>query len=72
MSNTPALNPMLDGIHPTIAKALQPFVAPKGYPYGGLHYATLEDAAEALRRDQVAIAQQRRQNQLLALEGWAV
>lgn len=69
---TPAPIQKLDGTHPVMHQALQPFIAPKGYPYGGSRYATLEDAAEALRRDQVAVEQQRRQNQLLALEGWSV
>ena len=43
---------------------------PINYHYNGLNYATQADADEAARRDQAACAMQRKQNQLMALEGW--
>ena len=67
--NTPAPSPLVS-LHPVMQQALAPFVAPIGYHYNGLNYATQADADEAARRDQAACAMQRKQNQLMALEGW--
>ena len=63
---------MLDSIHPTIASAIAPLVAPHGLRHSGVQYATFEDAQEARRRDRAALEEQFKQNRLMRLEGWPV